>query len=246
MYRIAAFEPKFGSTILRRCVAILVLILVVNVSEGRCGLVTGVSIYDVSSEFPAFGRVADNVVNGSRLVGDLHEWTNGAGMWHTQLGDFIPSESNFAHITFDLGATYDIDEIRIWNYGEVVTGGSRLFTRRGVKDFRISVATTDTSPSFTAVGDFTLSRAPIDIRNLYFESESLAVSAAGVRLVRFDIFSDHWNNSFPVGSTSDVVGLSEVAFLGTVTSVPEPSSLCFVAVSLAMACTKRKRLLYRR
>ena len=74
--------------------AALALLLVVTVSEGRCDVITGVSIYDFSSEFPVFGRVANNTVNGSGLVGDLHEATDGPGMWHTEFEDFVPSENN--------------------------------------------------------------------------------------------------------------------------------------------------------
>lgn len=212
--------------------------ILAGVGHAQGETITTVSVFDFSSEFPVFGRVANNTVNGSGIVGDLHQATDGPGMWHTEFGDFVPGSNNFAHITFDLGASYDIDEIKIWNYGETHGGGTG-FTRRGVSNLRISTASTDVSPTFTTVGDFTLSRAPV-FRNsageYLFGSESLSVAAQNIRLVRFDILGSHWNRD------DDVVGLSEVAFNGNITAVPEPSAFVLLGLgTLAFGLRRRNR-----
>lgn len=222
---------------IRGSIFVVALLTLAFVPNAYCGVLTSVSIYDFSSEFPAFGRVANNTINGNGLVGDLHEWSDGLGMWHTQFGDFVPGESNFAHITFDLGAVYNIDQIDIWNYGEVISGGTRN-SRRGVKDFRISVASSINSPNFTSIGDYTLSLAPIHWPAPYFAGESFAVSERGVRLVRFDIFSDHWDGTL---GRDDVVGLSEVRFSGNLSAVPEPSSASLAVLAMSSFIFRSRR-----
>lgn len=208
--------------------------------HAKAEIITGVSVSDFSSEFPAFGRVADNLVNGSGLVGDLHRATQGSGMWHTEFGDFVPAENNFAHVTFDLGASYNIDEVKIWNYGEYNFNAVRpdRLTFRGVSELRISIATSDVSPTFSTIGDFSLSRASVvqNAGEFFFESESLSVAAQNVRLVRFDILDDHWINV-----TNDVVGLSEVAFSGSVTAVPEPTSFALLGIATTVGLVVRRR-----
>ena len=154
-------------------------------------------------------------------------------MWHTDFGDFVPGQGNFAHITFDLGATYDIDAINVWNYGETHHGGTG-FTRRGVRVMSVSVASSGNSSTFTSIGNFTLARA--SVKNGFFAAETLAVSAEKVRFVRFDILRSHWNRD------NDVVGLSEVAFSGTtVSTVPEPSSLVMLALGMGAGLFRVRR-----
>lgn len=217
--------------------AALLFLLAATVSQAKGDIIDGVTIYDFSSEFAAFGRVADNLINGSGLAGDLHEATDGVGMWHTEFEDLVPTENNFAHITFDLGSTYDIDEIVVWNYGEFIDlTNSTGFTRRGVRDLRVSVASTLDSTAFSAVGDFTLSRASIE--GGFFASESLSITANKVRLVRFDIFSNLYNDW---RSNEDVVGLSEVRFTGSLSSIPEPSSPLFIGFLSVMGFAIRRR-----
>jgi len=224
----------------KACFLAILFPVVFFVSDGRCEWVTGVSIEDVSSEYTDFGRLAVNTINGSELVGDRHRATNGDGMWYTDSGQFDPSTNNFAHITFDLGANYDLDQVDIWNYGETgEISNSTGATRSGVKDFRISVASSETAP-FTSLGDFSLARAEIPFVHGYlFEGESFSIPATNAKLVRFDIFSSYFTAEN--GWFDRPVGLSEVAFTGSLTAVPEPSSLILFSTATLGLVTQRRR-----
>lgn len=220
-------------------ILIAVILPLLITSTGQCDWITGVTIEDVSSEFPTFGRVAVNTVNGSELIGDRHRATDGVGMWHTQIEDWDPFNDNFAHITFDLGDNYDLDQLKIWNYGETNRSGGVGYNRRGVKDFTISVASSENATDFTPIGDFELARANIPNQFGYlFEGEEFLISANNVRLVRFDISSSHFSAIYRGGHP---VGLSEVRFSGNLSAVPEPSSLALFSLAGLGLFARRKR-----
>jgi len=191
--------------------------------------ITGVSINQVSSTFST-ARSADNIINAngfteatgyhSNAGGDNISWTSG-----TSTADPLPH-----FITIDLGASYDLSFVKIWNWN---TSSS---LSAGSKDIDLSVASS-IGGGFTSLGSFVLTIGP-GLNNVDFGQVidlSGFAAADDARLVRIDIKSNHgWSNaSFP-----GLAGLSEIRFDGVL--VPEPS--VFAAFGLgALALLGRRR-----
>ena len=180
-------------------------------------VIAGVTIERFSSQLAAgFNRRADFVVDGSGFESGgpgTHSTAPDGTMWLSNgtfaggtdpIGPF-PNSS----IEFNLGGNYDLLSLTVWNYNELAAG----LSTRGAKDVTISVASS-VGGDFSSLGTFIFDQAPgdggldfgqfIDLSNL---------QADNVRLVRFDITSNH-------NGDNNFVGLSEVRFAGLVTSEP--------------------------
>ncbi|MBN2270971.1 MAG: hypothetical protein JXN61_10175, partial [Sedimentisphaerales bacterium] len=102
-------------------------------------------------------------------------------------------------LVFDLGKKTDLAAIKIWNYNEI------NLTARGVKDLRISAAAEKDGPFDISIGDFTLDQAKSGSAGPTAEPkfpQTLKVSAQGVRIVKFDILSNHNGVKFPAADGS--------------------------------------------
>lgn len=186
--------------------------------------IAGVTIHDVSSELTtSFDRDAVHAVDGSGLTGLQHTSADDFFMWLNSgngcCGD--PADPTAAGvgavITFDLGANYDLNSMRVWNYNESPVG----FTARGANEVEILIDDEVAGTSFVSVGNINLSQAPGS--NTYtgevvdFVAE--AINANNVRLLRFNITSNH-------GGDNEFIGLSEIQFDGVLTPVvPEPAAI---------------------
>ena len=93
------------------------------------GSIKGVSIRDVSSELTGggFDRLAIHLVDDSGLSPEGHSsfpdanvpgGSNPGTMWLTNGTLREPHDRLPAHVTFDLGADYQLNGIRVWNYNE--------------------------------------------------------------------------------------------------------------------------------
>lgn len=199
----------------------LILVLVITQWVGRPAsavTITGVTIEDVSSELTtSFNRDADYVLDGSGLTGGQHGTTPDGTMWLNSgngcCGDPADPTSGGtgAVVTFDLGANYDLTSFHVWNYNE--GGGSFRF--RGADDVEILVASSDVSPVFSSIANENFAVAT---GAATYAGEMINLIASNVRLVRFNITSNH-------GGGDEFIGLSEIQFEGEETLVPEPASI---------------------
>ena len=112
----------------------------------------------VSSENPygidrAAGRTRDGSglsIGGSGVSGGAdatHGRVANGTMWTTRGNTATPADTN-PSITYDLGASTDLQAIRIWNYNE------NTFTKFGARGIRIS--TSPDNLSYTTLADIEL------------------------------------------------------------------------------------------
>lgn len=210
-------------------------------SEASAATIAGVTIYDFSSESGT--RHAVNLVNGSGFsaITGTHSKSPDGSMWMSNaVSDTLP-----VHITFDLGAVYDVNSFLVWNYNENynangVPNGSHpgTHTRSGAKSVNISVANT-LGGAFTSLGNFTFNEASGSDASNFSQLFDLSSYAAAdtARLVRFDILSN-WSESD--GIPTPWTGLSEVRFDGAA-SIPEPSrAMLYILGGMGLILRRRR------
>lgn len=125
-------------------------------------------------------------------------------------------------VYLDLGAEFNLEEVRIWNYHEVV-GAAFETNGRSVKGYELFVAGTGAvlpvGPSespFTGGGGWITANGPGDLNigpttvnagvSLLAATDSLAVPHTGVRYIGIDIASRHGPDPF----TTTAVGLAQI------------------------------------
>lgn len=208
-------------------------------------MITGVSIDSVSSELivdGSFDRGAANIlgVNGFDELTGFHtnvpDSGGGAGpspaaMWLTRGVFSAPNDPLPAAVTLNLGANYDLNSFKVWNYNESFAAPSLVL--RGANSVDISVASS-IGGSFTSLGNFTFAVAPGTTDADFGQVIDLSAfpAADNTLLVRFDILTNH-------GGDNEFAGLSKVRFDGTV--VPEPASIGFLTVALTGFVLRRRR-----
>jgi len=178
-----------------------------------------------SSEFGS--RLAVHTIDGSGLTGStgfgtgVHSNLPDGQSWLSQGTLGAGTDTLPATITFDLGASYSVDGLHVWNYNEAASGG----VGRGADNVSISVATAtgpflavqDTQFSVaTGLNDYAGAAPVVDFDNVLFDD---------VRFVRFDI-----NDA--IVDVLNLAGLAEVQFSGTVNVIPEPSSLAMAGLGM--------------
>ena len=204
-------------------------------------IVQPTKIDGVSSEVN--NREAVNTINGSGLSNSnivetddsipstypTHSTSNLA-VWWTDVGDNNLISDVF--ITFDLGGTYDLDGMHVWNLNG--SGGGRT-TKSGVEDFILEVSTNGTT--FTNEGTFSLNEAP-DSSTYTGETINFNKTITGSH-VRINVQTTFENDGSITDSTANRAGLSEVRF----TAIPEPLSSAAVIglVALTAVCALRRR-----
>ncbi|MCA9265007.1 MAG: DUF4457 domain-containing protein [Planctomycetales bacterium] len=201
------------------------------------------TIHSVSSELgrddtTPFTRFADNLVNGSGVIGDWHGLNPDTSMWLSD-GTFTstdPAMQDLApEITFDLGELSSVDAMKVWNYNEYLVGRPEL-ANRGVNEVEILVAGDD--QVFQSLGTYFFDPATnpdgsADTVNVLNLAQWIDLGGVEARYVKFDIVSSH-------GGDNGFVGLSEVQFFGA--PVPEPASCLLAMVSgLFVLATRRRK-----
>ncbi len=142
-----------------------------------------------------FDRTAIHTVDSTGLVGDVHDTVPDGGMWLSN-GTFAVPNDTTPQITFDLGAAYVVDTMRVWNYNE---SGSAT---RGISSGRVSVAGADQVFS-PVIDNQVFNAAPGGASDF---SQSISLGGATARYVRVDNIVHLGDNNF--------AGLSEVRFDG--------------------------------
>ena len=143
-------------------------------------------------------RYAVNTVNASGLTddngtgvlgdgGDAH--SNAEGVYWSTADDTFP-----AHITYDLGGSYDVNTMRIWNANQPP------WHNEGIASMEVFAGATPAT--MTSRGVFAVAQAS---GLATYTGEEHAVSFAAVRYIKFDILSDHGGG---------VHSLAEVRFEG--------------------------------
>lgn len=182
----------------------------------------------VSSENPygidrAAGRTRDGsglAIGGSGVSGGAdatHGRVANGTMWTTRGNTATPADPN-PSITYDLGASTDLQAIRIWNYNE------NTFTKFGARGIRIS--TSPDNLSYTTLADIELAKGGSTTAE---PAQDFTAGVAAVRYVKLQILSNwdgavFWNSI--TGSNNGgadgryLTGLSEVRFLGLPTPPP--------------------------
>lgn len=156
-----------------------------------------------------FDRIDDYLVDGSGLNGEAHSPTVESQMWLSS-GTAFGGEDFEPEVVFDLGATYQITAIRVWNYNESPPN----LTSRGVNEVTIEYGLT---PDFGSTVPGISSFAQADGTNAYPGEVFDDFEPFNARFIRFDIGSNH-------GGDNQFYGLSEVQFEGIFVGVSSSES----------------------
>jgi hypothetical protein len=228
--KILFMENRFGSGAMRirrvvQRLALLSLVasIVIGADQAHAALIGGVTIEDVSSQLTSpsnFKRFAAHTIDGSGLNINgpgTHSKVpdDGAGtQWLTTgVGAFAGRDDLNPQITWDLGATYNVANMRVWNYNES-DGGN---TSRGIRTTDVSTSTD--SLSYTPLANVGLDKSP-GLDTVDF-SQVVSLGDVSARFIRF-------NNIVNWGGSNNFVGLSEIQFDGV--AVPEPTSIALSIV----------------
>lgn len=229
----------------------MVLWLVIAVVAALCVNVNAAPIITASSawassELFGLGTSAYKVLDTSRLNGSnqliVGDWSNN---WLSSDGDF----TSYQWLVVDLGASYNVDEIRIWNYFDNAVSDE---SGRGYKDFNLYLGNaTATLPIAGVVGNpfattgwtysigaGTLAKAPLatvpigptDVLKAGVNFASAA--ALGARYIGIDMGAYMWNGS----GGGQHGGLAQIQ----VTGIPEPATLALLCLG-GIAALRRRR-----
>jgi hypothetical protein len=216
-----------------------VALVLLQTSWSHAGVIGGVTVHSVSSELSSSYGIdmgAHTIVDGGGLnAAGQHDNVFVSGShWETDPYQYS------AWIVFDLGNTYDVDAMRLWNFNATNQNGS--YTGRGVQ--RMKVYTSTDLNAWTQRGDtWTLTIAPGTpdyVGDLY---TWLAATWTGVRYIKFDEMS-----YFGIGDVGGHVGLSELRFYQPEAAVsqdpvpaPEPGTLALLGLGLGLSRLRRRR-----
>ena len=184
---------------------------------GGSGITVSVSSLngDVSNYPP------QTVVNGTGLNGSGEHASGGKSEWVSHIGADIAN----GFISFDLGGTYVLDSMHVWNCTQFVNYGIKQL------DIYVSDVFSAGDPEGAGAANWTkiadnVTFAAAGTPNVGFNLETqtgITLPAFAVRHVRFEIDTNQ------AGSTSGYVGLAEVQFIaapsGPDTAEPTISSL---------------------
>ena len=159
---------------------------------------------------------AENLINGSGLVGDLHDDHYG-NMWMTDLS------TDQATLTFDLGGLYKLSSIDVWNYnfGEEVFAST---LDRAAKAFTLAISTDGVTYTEILAGEFARGTGEL------LGAETFGLSGAA-RFVQLNLSGNH--QQLPEYYGYSPLGLSEVRFAGS--AVPEPATWAMMIAGFGLA-----------
>jgi len=183
------------------------------VSSCFAGSITVANV-TASSYLNAF-YLPEHLVDGSGLSAGLHDNYFG-NMW---LCTYLDTPT--ATLDFDLGGLYTLDNTFVWNYNWDV----RL--DRGTET--LTILTSVDGINYSTVGGFSLPQGT----GTALPAETLSLGGTLARYVRFNLTSNYGDPAY--------LGLSEVQFNGSSSSLPEPASAILVLTGLAGGALWRLR-----
>ena len=163
------------------------------------------------------------------LVGDLPTYASLIDGGQSQ--QYRPA-SVTATLIFNLGDTYSLNGLRLWNYAEYFGGAT--FNDRGVKDFTLSFST-DGGNTFSNAQNFTAAigggagGSPLPNRSA---GQAFSFGDVSANYVKFDITSSQ-GSDFSSGIA---------ALRYTAVPVPEPATYALVLVGIATLPLIRRRV----
>ena len=176
--------------------------------------VTGVTVTTDMGTF--IGSDPAYLTDGSGLssydTGAIHDAAGPTNSW--------AGTSLTGTITFNLGGTYDLDGMAVWNFNSVNTYGVQDVTVRTSLD-GISYSAIAGAPTSFAIGSSFMAEVA--------ETFSFSTTAS---YIQFEVASSYG------GSSSS---LSEVMFTGTAASTPEPATYALFGAGLAVLAFFRRR-----
>ena len=182
--------------------------------------ITGVTIEAYSSHYAPTNLHPDNLLNGSGLD------VNGPGthsviaqntMWQTSSGSPLSQ-----WVVFDLGAVYEPNAIKVWNYNESLGDPDFYTSRSGTKDVLIKASASDFTgdwDSMPVVGSYTIEQAPGYDDVAFGTVCDVNDPVPAVRYILLEVVST-WDD--PGDGVYPYTGLSEVRFLGTQAAFDPP------------------------
>ncbi|MEZ7957096.1 MAG: PEP-CTERM sorting domain-containing protein [Rubritalea sp.] len=222
-----------------KTLAVLAGLSLVTISA-NAAIITGVSLKDSDGSEPNGQMTASDAIDGTGLS-SLSFTATHSTTWNQH---WFSGTATGAFITVDLGDSYVLDTIHIWNENENNAG-----YLRGLKDASIYVSPDgdtanliklNTSGSSVAngangTGDFLFSIGPQDSGYAGFGLDLSVITnaslLANVRLVKIETITNH--------GTSSGSGLAEVQFGGV--AVPEPTTTALLGIGgLALILRRRK------
>jgi hypothetical protein len=183
-------------------------------------------------------RTIVEVINGSDLSaggasGDILSETHDplsdkAGYWLSANGAGNAPITEI--LTFDLGGTFNVDAVHLWNYDR---GGDN--PTRAIKTFDISFSTNngvsyDTTVTGATLGDFVGANNPRVNGEIAVQTKTFAVQS-DVTNIKIDNIVIQGPNAY--------IGFAEIRFGAT--EIPEPASLASGLLGLTLIAGRRRR-----
>jgi hypothetical protein len=211
----SVFVIKFQTSYLRRTTAGFALFLVGLTSstlEVKAVLVSGLTIV-TANEGGNPNMTSDDAINGNGLSSNTPALS---GTHSATWSDHWYSATKTPQITIDLGDTYSLTGVHIWNYNE---GGQ---TGRGLKDVIINVSPDADTNNLAYLGSWTFAEATgfynytgFDLDLTGLKTASLLSNVRYFQIVASGTHGTSWDS---------YGGLAEIQFDATAQSVPDTGS----------------------
>ena len=183
--------------------------------------ITGVTIEAYSSAYFAHdNRHPDHMINGNGFEEngpDTHSVSAGSKMWESDYGTPVDQ-----WVVFDLGAEYEPNAMKVWNFNESLGDPDFYTSRSGTKDVLIKASASDFTgdwDSMPVVGSYTIDQAPGYDDVAFGTVCDVNDPVPAVRYILLEVVST-WDD--PGDGVYPYTGLSEVRFLGTQAAFDPP------------------------
>jgi hypothetical protein len=244
-------NPKFASR--HHFLAILALGVFLGTNHASAAFldpITGVtaSSLDTAAGDPNFTATNASIQIGatSHVLGasDSLADTGIAADGSTRFGDWLTSSTPGQSITYNLGGTYNVSDLLIWNYNQ------DGFTSAGANSVTVLSSTTGLAGSFSTVGTVQFDQVTITAPTGTAAQDTGDTNDGydtPAQTLPFDISNAHYvelviNSNWGFGG--GVTGFNEVNFVGT--AVPEPSTFAMLGLGLlGLVAWQRKRAAFK-